>query len=134
MTAADDEGHTEPEARKPFALVLQEMRKGGLHTELGDELAALVQQCIKTGKKGSLVLTLRVDPKDGTNEEALVVVDDTIVVKAPRFDTAATVYWADDNGNLQRDRPSQGRLPLREASGATRSDEQRVEALAQEKR
>lgn len=134
MTDDDRPDEEETPERKPFALVLQEMRKGGLHTELGDELAALVQQCIRTGKKGSLTLTLSVDPKDGTNEEALVVVDDKIVVKAPRFDTPATVYWADDKGNLQRDRPSQGKLPLREVSGGTESDDWRDKALEQEKR
>jgi hypothetical protein len=130
------EDHTDDDApeRKPFALALQEMRKGGLHTELGDELAELVKQCVATGKKGSLILTLTIDPKDATNEESMLVVDDKIVVKAPRFDTAATLFWADDKGNLQRDRPSQGRLPLREVTGGTTSDDQRDTALAEEKR
>jgi hypothetical protein len=127
--AADD---TQAPERKPFALVLQEMRKGGLHTELGDELAALVKQCVQTQKKGSLILTLNVDPKEAGNDESMVVVDDKIVVKAPRFDTAATIYWADENGNLQRDRPSQERLPLREATGITKSDDERDRALREQ--
>lgn len=127
--AAED---TQAPERKPFALVLQEMRKGGLHTELGDELAALVKQCCTTGKKGSLILTLNVDPKEAGDDEAMVTVDDKIVVKAPRFDTAATIYWADANGNLQRDRPSQERLPLREAMGITKSDDERDRALREQ--
>lgn len=110
--------------RKPFALVLQEMRKGGLHTELGDELAELVLQCTATAKKGSLTITLNVDPGD----DGMVVIDDKIVVKAPRYDTAKTIYWTDERGNLLRNRPDQAPLPLREINGGRNEYEDAAEA------
>lgn len=110
--------------RKPFALVLQEMRKGGLHTELGDELAELVLQCTATAKKGSLTITLNVDPGD----DGMVVIDDKIVVKSPRYDTAKTIYWTDERGNLLRNRPDQAPLPLREINGGRNEYEDAAEA------
>lgn len=99
--------------RKPFAMVLQEMRKGGLHTELGDELAALVLQCQETGKKGSLTITLNVDPGD----DGVMVVDDKITVKAPRHDTGKSIFWADEGGNLVRENPNQLGFGLRGVDG-----------------
>lgn len=108
------EAETEPRAeRKPFAAALQEMRKGGLHTEMSDELAALVQRVMETGKKGSITLTLTVDPVDDQTAK----VTDKIAVKTPRFDTAATTYFPDEHGNLNRNRPDQPELPLREIEG-----------------
>lgn len=125
MAAGDTENAPE---RKPFALVLQEMRKGGLHTELGDELAELVLQCVKTGKKGSLQITLEVDPGD----EGMVRISDKIGVKAPRFDTAKTTYWSDEKGNLQRNRPNQPELPLRGLNGGDGRDKESRDTAAGE--
>lgn len=119
---ADDEQRPE---RKPFAMALQEMRKGGLHTEMSDELAAVTQQVMRTGKKGSITLTLNITPmSDGST----VSVTDKIAVKAPRFAAAATMYWPDKHGNLHRNRPDQPELPLREIAGGLIIDEQTGEA------
>lgn len=112
----DEQTPTAPERpeRKPFAMALQEMRKGGLHTEMSDELADLVKRCVEVGKKGTIALTLTVSPhSDGQT----VSITDKIVVKAPRFDAASTIYWPDEHGNLLRNRPDQPELPLREISG-----------------
>ncbi|MGI8729185.1 MAG: hypothetical protein ACR2LK_04235, partial [Solirubrobacteraceae bacterium] len=90
-----------------------------LHTEMSDELANLVVEVVKTGKKGSITLTLDVAlMSDGVT----VAVSDTIKLKTPRFDTAATMYWSDDVGNLHRERPDQQRLPLREVAGGLAMD------------
>jgi hypothetical protein len=99
-------GHvSEAPQRKPFAQFLQEARKGGLHTELSDELAALVQSCIETGKKGKLALTVTVE--DGT----VSIVDD-VKVTTPKPDARPSIFFADDDGNLSRTNPRQVELPL----------------------
>lgn len=105
----------EPPERKPFAMVLQEMRKGGLHTEMGDELAALVAKCMETGKQGSLDLKIVVKPND---DGQTVTTTDKIVVKAPRADVPTTLFWPDANGNLSRTNPHQLDISaLREVPG-----------------
>lgn len=114
-----DAGATEPPVepdRKPFAMVLQEMRKGGLHTELGDELADLVKTCMSTMKNGSITLTLKVAPMD---DGSTCAIHDTIGVKAPRPDAPASLFWPDSEGNLSRQNPNQMVISaLREIKGA----------------
>lgn len=105
---------TDEHGRKPFALALQEMRDGGLHTELSDEVAAMTAEVMRTGKKGRIVLTLSFEPMD---DERTLAISDNIVLKTPRFDTAATLYWPDADGYLHRERQDQPRLPLRELDG-----------------
>jgi len=126
----DEDQDTERPERKPFAQALQEMRKGGLHTEMSDELAALVVEVMKTGKKGSITLTLTVEPQ---SDGATAAVSDKIVVKAPRFDTAATMYWPDAKGNLLRNRPDQDELPLREIAGGKIDENGEVKTLKEVK-
>ena len=106
--------------RKPFAAVLQEMRKGGLHTEMGDELASLIVTCMETQKKGTLTLTLSVSPKGEIAEIA-----DKVVVKAPRPNTLASIFWPDTQGNLSLSNPNQLDIgSLREIKGG-KTDEAR---------
>jgi hypothetical protein len=127
---AEDTGQTpdqEGPERVPFALLIQQMRKGGLHTELGDELAGLVLACAETGKKGTLTLTLNVDPGD----DGIMVVDDKIVVKAPRATPAKTLYWHDEKGNLIRNRPNQDELPFRAVKGGKGTEQDNAARDAQ---
>ena len=122
----DEETLSERPERKPFAAALQEMRKGGLHTEMGDELAELTKRVMATGKVGSITLTLQVKPMD---DGTTVKVTDKITVKTPRFDTAATVFFPDEQGNLLRNRPDQPELPLRELAGGKQRTEAEVTNL-----
>ncbi len=112
---ADEEPDDQPE-RKPFALLLQEMRKNGLHSELGDELAELVRKVTDTGKAGTLTLTLSLKPTVRA-ERTTIDISDKIVVKAPRPAAPSTMFWPDEKGNLLRNPPNQPELPLRELKG-----------------
>lgn len=98
---------------KPFGSFLQESRRGVLHTELSEQFADLVAACRTHGKKGSLTLTITVAPnKDG---ETLMIGDD-LKVKAPQGERPASVFWADEHGNVSTRNPRQPELPLRDAS------------------
>lgn len=106
---------TEREQRKPFAQFLQEARKGGLHTELSDELADLVHTCVETGKKGKLALTISVLP--AKDEDGTVTITDDVKVTAPKPDVRPSVFFADDEGNLSRTNPRQMEIGLRGVDG-----------------
>lgn len=99
---------------KPFALFLQEARKGGLHTEMSEETANLTKRVVETGKAGSITLTLTIKPHGA---DGMVSVADKVVVKTPRPEVGATYFFADEHGNLQRNPPNQQTLPLREIDG-----------------
>lgn len=89
---------------RPFADWLREQAKGKSHDELGEALHDLVARVQETGKKGALVYTVSVEQmKDG---KALVV-KDHIKLKLPEFDRDASLFWADDDGNLVRTDPNQ---------------------------
>lgn len=97
--------------RKPFAAFVQEQRGGGLHGELSDALADLVNAVQETGKPGTLTLAVKVTPnKDGVT----VMVTDKITVKAPEGDRGAAIFFVQGDGNLVRRDPRQIELPLRQ--------------------
>ena len=99
------------EARKPFAAFLQEQRRGGLHGELSDKLAELVNACNEYGKPGSLTLTIGIKPNaDGVT----MTVSDKVAVKAPEAERGAAIFFADEAGNLVRHDPRQMEIPVRE--------------------
>lgn len=89
---------------RPFADWLQEQAKGRTHNELGEGLHDLIARVKDTGKKGSLTLTVTVEPMK--KDPALLVVSDVINLKLPEHDRPAAVYYADDDGNLTRDDPN----------------------------
>ncbi|MFC3980201.1 hypothetical protein [Streptosporangium jomthongense] len=100
---------TTPEQVRPFADVLRDIRNG----QVSDEAAAAMQQLVAAvrehGKKGTVTLTLTVEPMKG-NEAALMVVGE-VTVKAPKAPPRAAVFFADTAGNLLRDDPRQAAIP-----------------------
>lgn len=113
---------TEPPKRelKTFASFLMEARKGGLHTELSEQLADLVTQVVATGKKGTIKLTLTVAPSK--DDEAIVVVTDGLSVATPKHTQRPTLFYPDEAGNLHRRDPRQAEIPgmgLRGVPGGT---------------
>lgn len=89
---------------RPAAAVLQELNRGRSHRELSDELVKLTQAVRDTGKPGSVTLTITVKPSkaDGAFE-----ISDKISSKIPVFDRAASIFFADAEGNLTREDPRQ---------------------------
>jgi hypothetical protein len=113
---------TEAPQVKPFAAFLQEQRKGGLHTELSEGMAEMVQACRDLGKNGTVTIKFTVKPqKDG---ETLQVVDD-VVFKAPKGDRPPSTFFADDQGNLSRNQPRQESFDLRKVEGGASDGELR---------
>lgn len=101
---------------KPFAAALQEIDSGAASARVSRLLNALVLAVADTRRKGTLTLTITVEPYKKGNGSILDVTARS-VLKAPEGDdaTASAVFFHND-GNLCRDDPNQPTLPLRKAS------------------
>jgi hypothetical protein len=81
---------------RPFADWLREHNGGRTHDELGETLHTLTARVNDTGRKGSITLTISVEPMK--NAEGMIVVSDKITTK---------MWFTDDEGNLVRNDPRQ---------------------------
>lgn len=99
-----DENGPEGPARVPFAAFLQRQENGGLHADLGDELARVVQAVRETGKAGTLTFVLKI--KTTKQDNTLEVAAD-IKTKVPVLERGASYWYPDANGNLLKDDPRQ---------------------------
>jgi hypothetical protein len=85
--------------------IIEELRNGCCTRELSDALQEVVAAAVKTGKSGSLTLTLTVVP-----EGSQALVKDDIKTKVPKLSTQPTIMFIDDDANLTRRHPKQMRL------------------------
>lgn len=97
----------EPERIRPFADFLVEHGRGRTHVELGEGLHTLIARVKDTGKKGSITLTVTVEPMKKAGDDKTVVVSDSINLKLPEHDRPGAVWFIGDDGNLQKDDPDQ---------------------------
>lgn len=74
------------------------------HAELGEALHDLVARVRDTGKKGSLTLTVFVEPFEKDVER--IVVNDEIRLRLPEHDRKPSMFFADRDGNLTRNDPN----------------------------
>lgn len=105
MTSTNTTPTRHDEEPRDFAAFLVEQSNGRTHTELSEGLRDLVTRVIDTGKKGSITLTVNVEPMKGAPET--LVVTDAIKLKLPEHDRKASIFWPDPSGNLCRSDPNQ---------------------------
>lgn len=98
----------------PFTQFLMQQRRGVLHAELSEALAAVVGAAVKFGKTGSLTVTFKIKPKG----DDAIEISDAYVAKAPTPPASASLFFADETGVLSRQRLNQPELPLRGIDGA----------------
>lgn len=113
-----------------FLVFLAAQAGGGTATELSDGLAELVRRVADTGKKGSISLTVSVEPMKGGDGKTMVV-KDSINLKLPEYDRTASVYFTDPAGRLHRNDPRQiaWDMPLREVPAPAGVDPKTGEIL-----
>lgn len=99
---------------RPFTQFLQEQRRGGLHADLSDALNRVVAAVIETGRQGTLAVNLKIKPTG----DGMVQVFDALKLGVPEPEKAASLFYVDEHGNVQRKDPRQTEMPLREAKGA----------------
>lgn len=91
-------------AKNSFVKSAAEIRRGAFITEASEKLAELTQAVMKTGKSGSMTITIKMRRNaDGESIE----LTDNINAKIPKKDTPSTNFFAGDNGELLRDHPKQ---------------------------
>lgn len=91
-----------------FAAFLVQHARGRTERDLSNKLRDLVKAVQETGKPGSLTLTIKIKPEP--NADSAMVVADTITVKAPVFDRAESIFFADEKHHLVRTHPRQHTL------------------------
>lgn len=94
-----------------FLFTLGQLRGGKTAEELSADLNQLVQDCRNVGKKGELTLKITIEPDKG--DAGQYFIDSNVKVTAPKFAKSKTMFWGTPDGNLQRQDPNQGELPLR---------------------
>lgn len=106
---------------RPFSDFIREQNRGRTHDELSDGLRDLVARVEDTGKKGTITLTITVEPLKGN--EACLTVSDEIKLKLPEHDRGSSIFFRGTDGNLQRDDPNQVTFDfLREVPGVVGVD------------
>jgi len=95
---------------RPFVKALAGINRGAVLDEASLGLAALTTAVAATGRKGTLTLKVTVSPFKGNG--AMVTVDADVEVKEPKQQAHGGVFFTDENGNLSRNDPHQGTLPL----------------------
>jgi hypothetical protein len=93
---------------RPFTDVLRDIRKGKVVDRLGEEMAEIVQAVLDTNKGGELTLKLSVKPQ-GKGDNA-VIVSAKISTKVPQVDLPDALFFADLDGDLLREDPTQTRM------------------------
>lgn len=93
---------------RPFTDVLRDIRKGRVVDAATEQLAEVVQAVMATEKAGKLVLELTVKPQ-GKGDNA-VIVSAKLTSKAPQPNLPDALFFADLDGDLLRDDPTQQRL------------------------
>jgi len=89
--------------QKDFTDVLTDLRGGTAHHELSKAIRTVTEAVQKTGKVGSLTMSIKIKPQG----EGQVEIIDEIKIKAPEPAKPSTFMFVDDQNNLTRDNPRQ---------------------------
>lgn len=103
---------TEPienSASNSFSRLMSEFRNGGAISELSEILQRCTIAVQNTGKTGSVTYKIIVKPSGNA-----LIVTDQISAKIPEAPRDAAVFFATEEGVLQREDPNQRKLDLRE--------------------
>lgn len=102
-----------------FAAFLVGHLGGRTHEEIGVELHQLLEAVKAHGKKGSLTITVVIEPPSNGVEGAPLPIGIEYAAKAPKAAAPKNLYFLDDEGNPTRQDPRQMALDLRTAPATT---------------
>lgn len=91
-----------------FLVFLSGINKGRTVTEASEKLQELVAAIENTGKGGKLTINLTIKPA-GANSDAVTVTDE-VLLKAPKLNRPASIFFPDADHNLVRTNPNQSEL------------------------
>lgn len=90
-----------------FEAVLAEVQKGRISQSLASKLREVVKAVQATGQKGSISLTLKIQPAGGMTVKVLPEVKTTV----PEGEQETSIFFVTDEGDLSRSDPRQPQLP-----------------------
>ncbi|WP_327592497.1 hypothetical protein [Streptomyces chartreusis] len=90
-----------------FAAFFVQHLAGRSNEEISDEFHQLLAAVNEHGKKGSLSITVTVEPPKGHIDGAPVAISIDSVLKAPKASAPPSIYFVDDDGNATRNDPRQ---------------------------
>lgn len=96
---------------KQFNQVFAELRGGLVQKQASDHLQELVKRVKDSGRKGSITITLSIEPHGKDNMEAYVYAKVTSKLPPAPEIADASVFFATDKGDLLRDHPDQRQFP-----------------------
>ncbi|WP_086768157.1 hypothetical protein [Streptomyces bobili] len=114
MTVNHETGEIQtPQA--PVAAFLASHLNGRTDEELSTEFHQLLEAVRTHGKKGSMVITIVVDPPANGVESAPMPIGVESAVKAPKPTPVKNLYFLDDDGQPVREDPRQMAIEFRTA-------------------
>jgi hypothetical protein len=102
-----------------FAAFLVGHLGGRSHEQISAELHELLGAVAEHGKKGSLTITVSVEPSKGHIDGAPLTIGIESTLKAPRASAPPAIYFMDGDGNPTRNDPRQMSFDLRTAPAPT---------------
>ena len=90
-----------------FAAFLVQHARGEAHEAVSNEFHELLAAVNEHGKKGTLAVTVTVEPPKGGMDGAPVAISIDSVLKAPKATAPPSIYFVDDDGNATRNDPRQ---------------------------
>lgn len=108
-------GEIAEQPQAPVAAFLGSHLSGRTDEELSVEFHQLLDAVRTHGKKGSMVITLVVDPPANGVESAPMPIGVESTVKAPKPTPVKSLYFLDDDGNPVREDPRQLAMDFRTA-------------------
>lgn len=93
-----------------FIAMLGNLRRGQAVLDADEALAALSEAVQRTGRGGTVTLTLTVKPAS-KGDRVVVAVVDTVTVKLPAAEKGDTLMYVQEDGSLSRRDPRQPDLP-----------------------
>ena len=90
---------------RPITDILRDHRNGKLVAEASERFARVVLAVEETQKEGSITITLKVKPSKG--EEGAFTVTPSVGQTIPERDLPNALFFADDDGSLVRESPTQ---------------------------
>jgi hypothetical protein len=115
MTGHVDNTTGEITEKAPVAAFLASHLNGRTEEELSTEFHGLLDQVRAHGKKGSMTITIVVEPPANGVESAPLPIGVESAVKAPKPTPVKSLYFLDDDGLPVREDPRQMAIEFRTA-------------------
>lgn len=101
---------------KAFSKLLTEINEGTTHSAITADMAELLKTVQTTGRRGQLVIKIKVQPSmrspAGSVDKVNITVDRTLAL--PKPESQVDFFYLTEDGETTRNHPRQQDLPLRD--------------------